>query len=76
MLIHDKNDGGRGGDKVADQLRPLCLPSMTREPRPHLMEVLVGAVNDEQDDKMKSFLTHNAGLGVGRRRLHGGSLPL
>jgi hypothetical protein len=34
--------GGRGGDEVTDQLDPLCLPSVAREPRVHPMEVLAG----------------------------------
>ena len=41
--VYGGHDSGRGGGKVTDQLRPLCLPSMVQEPRRHLMEVLAGA---------------------------------
>ena len=43
LHVYGSHDDGRGGGKVADQLCSLHLPSMTREPRRHLMEVLAGA---------------------------------
>ena len=43
LHVYGGHDGGPSSSKAANQLHPLCLPSMIGEPERHLMEVLVGA---------------------------------
>jgi hypothetical protein len=43
LHIHGSHDGGHSGGEVADQLRPLRLPDVVREPGLHQAKVLASA---------------------------------
>lgn len=57
LHIHGGHDGSCGSSKIADQLRPFCLPGVIREPGRHLTEVLAGA--ERQHSPLLDFGHHH-----------------